>query len=412
MADRGRTVATIERKPITIRGIEAMQPGERLWDRDVRGLCITYRGRGYQYLIKARIAGRQRWLTIGEHGSPWTPESARREAERLLGVIASGLDPATARDDAKSVPSVADAFARFLTEHVEAKRKPATLEQYEYLGRLYILPALGRLRVDAITSVEVGKLHHKHIDKKTTANRIVAVVSKFCSWCERQKLRPAGSNPCVGLDKFDEVQRERFLSEDELARLGDALTAAELIDGPHVVALVRLLVLTGARRDEIRTLQWSHVDLARGLLHLPTSKTGKKTITLNAASAAILADLPRAEGNPYVIVGHRAGQPYIGTAKAWARIRKAAGLDDVRMHDLRHSFASVALARGGSLPLIGKLLGHSQPQTTARYAHLSQSPVSDLAEATGATIAAALGANQPNRPAANVLPITGKRGAA
>ena len=230
-------------------------------------------------------------------------------------------------------------------------------------------------------------------DKPYQANRVLALLSKFFNWCEKHGYRPDSSNPCRHIEKFKEQRRERFLSPLELARLGEALTEAETNDttSPYVIAALRLLVLTGARLSEILTLKWSYVDYENNLLRLPDSKTGAKVIYVNAPALQILSDLPRLEGNPFVICGKREGARLINPQKPWRRIRKAAGLDDVRIHDLRHSFASVAAGSGQSLPVIGALLGHTQPQTTARYAHLAADPLRAASDAIGGRISDAMG---------------------
>lgn len=216
--------------------------------------------------------------------------------------------------------------------------------------------------------------------------------SRTCSAKRRRwGLRPDGSNPTAHVDKFAEEARERFLSPDELARLGKALSeAADAGESPYVVGALRLLILTGARLSEVLTLKWEHVDFDARLLRLPDSKTGKKTIALPAAALEVLTSLPRQEGNHYVVCGAVVGAHLINLHKPWRRIRKSAGLDDVRIHDLRHSFASVAVAGGASLPLIGALLGHSQPQTTQRYAHVANDPRLAAADAVADRINAAM----------------------
>jgi integrase len=192
--------------------------------------------------------------------------------------------------------------------------------------------------------------------------------------------------------KFRENKRERYLANGELKRLGEVLAEAEASknESPHMIAAVRLLILTGARLSEITTLQWEHVDLEHGLLRLPDSKTGKKDIVLNDDALDVLKKLPRALGNPYVIVGGRSGQHLVNVKGPWGRLRKKAGLDDLRIHDLRHSFASVAASMGESLPIIGKLLGHTQAQTTARYAHLQMDPLRAASNAIGAAVSSAM----------------------
>ena len=192
--------------------------------------------------------------------------------------------------------------------------------------------------------------------------------------------------------KFPDRKRDRFLSMRELRRLARALAVAERCGKitPHMAAAVRLLVLTGARLGEVLSLRWDWVDLAAGALRLPDSKTGAKVIHLNAPARAVLAELPRLKDNPFVIVGKMPGRPLVNLEKPWRRVRKAALLDNVRLHDLRHSHASVGVASGLSLPLIGGLLGHSQPSTTARYAHLADDPLKAASELVGRRIAEAM----------------------
>lgn len=212
------------------------------------------------------------------------------------------------------------------------------------------------------------------------------------SWAEEQGLRPLQSNPCFRLKKYREHTRQRFLSQDEYARLGAVIDRVQYIDDEnfYIAAAVRLLALTGARLNEILSLRWQHVDLERRMLLLPDSKTGQKTIRLNPQAASLLCSLPRCEDNPHVIVGRRRGGHLINLQKPWRRIRAEAGLEDVRLHDLRHSYASVAAAQTGSWPMIGRLLGHNHTRTTARYAHLAADPFDQLNAGVGEAIANAL----------------------
>jgi integrase len=213
------------------------------------------------------------------------------------------------------------------------------------------------------------------------------------SWCEEYGYRAENSNPCRKIAKYRTRKVERYLSLEEFTRLGRVLDqlADEGGEGIFVVAAVRLLSLTGARLNEILTLKWSYVDFQRATLFLPDSKTGQKAIRLNSRALEILRALPRIQGNAYVLAGREAGGHLVNLQKPWRRIRALAELDDVRIHDLRHSYASMAAAAGASLPMIGKLLGHSQPQTTNRYVHLTEDPVQLLNEKVGVAISAALG---------------------
>ena len=209
------------------------------------------------------------------------------------------------------------------------------------------------------------------------ANRTLALLSKFFNWCEQQALRPDGTNPCRHVEKYPEHKRERFLSAKELSNLGNALDEEERhqTSSPWIIAAIRLLILSGARLGEILTLEWEHVDFDNAMLRLPDSKTGAKVIYLSPLAMETLQSIPRIEGNPFVVCGHKTGTHLVNLEKPWRRIRAKAGLNDVRLHDLRHSFASVAASNGLSLPIIGALLGHTQPQTTARYAHLAADPL-------------------------------------
>ncbi len=368
---------------ITKRSVDAVRPQSKdafLWDEDLTGfgLKVTPSGRKV-YIAQYYLAGRKRRtrrITLGQHGTV-TPEEARSEAKRLLGIAASGKDPAAEKDAAREVPTVAEVGEQFIEQHVEAKLKPRTAVEYRHALTAYVLPVLADKPLDQLKRADIAKLHHSLADRPYAANRTLAFLSKMMNWCEMVGLRPDGSNPCRHVEKYPEKKRERFLSESELATLGDTLAAIESENRatPWAVAAVRLLALTGARLNEVLTLRWEWVDFDSGTIRLPDSKTGAKTIYLNPPALQVLNDVPRLENNPHVICGDKPGAHLVNLQKPWRRIRKEAGLDDVRLHDLRHSFASVAVAGGMSLPLIGALLGHSQPQTTARYAHLSADPL-------------------------------------
>jgi len=387
---------------ITKRAVDAAKARNAdsyLWDRELHGFGLKVTPAGSKvYLVQYQLGGRKgrtRRVTIGRHGE-LTPTAARAEAKRLLGDIAAGRDPATERDKAKAGRSLAVVLDQFMAEHVRPKLKASTAREYERSARLYIVPRLGRRPIGELMRQDIAKLHHELGDTPYQANRTLALLSKFFGWAEKRGLRPDGSNPCRHIEKYREGRRERFLSQAELARLGDTVREAEQVKScsPWVIAAVRLLTLTGARLNEILSLQWEHVSEEHECLMLPDSKTGRKAIHLNAPALALLQSIPRLEGNPFVICGERAGRHLVNIEKPWRRIRKAAKLDDVRLHDLRHSFASVAASGGQSLVVIGKMLGHSQPATTARYAHLADDPVKAASDAVGRHIAAAMEAGR------------------
>jgi integrase len=372
--------------------VDGARPGCLLWDSDLKGFGLRVLASGARhYVLKYRVGGRQRWITIGRHGSPWTPEQARKRALHLAGLVAQGEDPADGRDAAKAALTVRGLVERFDRERI-AKRKASTAREYRREIEHDILPALGALPVAKVTRADVARFHDARRDHPYQANRLLALTSTLFNFAEKYELRPAGSNPCRHVERFHEDDRERLLSEAELIRLGDALGELERENKISVwaAAALRLLILTGARKGEILGLRWSEVDLEQGALRLADSKTGRKSVWLNAPALQILAGLPRVEGNEFAIVGHRTGQPLVDINKPWREIRRRADLGDLRIHDLRHSFASLGAGAGLSLLMIGKLLGHKVPETTQRYAHLAADPQRRAVELIGSRIPAAV----------------------
>jgi integrase len=313
---------------------------------------------------------------------------ARTEAKRLLGLVAGGGDPAAVKTERRKAEKVDDLLDRFLSDHVKAKRKARTAEEYERLIDKIVRPAIGGKKIADVTRADVARLHHAGRTTPYQGNRVLAVLSKTFNLAESWGLRPDGSNPCRHLERYPERGRERMLSAAELARLGDALRLYQ--GSPYVPAAVKLLLFTGARLGEILGLQWEYIDFERGEARLPDSKTGTKTLHLPPPALALLASLPRVDGNPYVIVGQKDGAPLVNLEKPWRGIRASADLPGVRLHDLRHAFASIGAMSGDSLLVIGKLLGHSQAATTHRYAHLSADPLRTAAAAISGKIATAL----------------------
>lgn len=383
---------SIQNARVTKAAVDRLGPDEMIRDTDLTGFGVRRQKGPPTYFLQKRIGARVRWMTIGRHGAPWTPESARKEAYRLLGQIAGGQEPHLRRQDLTDKPTLAEAAQRFLDEH-GTRLKEGSFVKYKYLIERYIVPELGDRLIERIARPDVLKLHAAMAKKPPLANYAVSVLSKIMSWAEEHGIRPAQSNPCFKIKKFRENKRQRYLARPEYKRLGEVLAETEKINTEnfYIVAALRLLMLTGARVGEIRGLLWKSVDLERGLLILPDSKTGQKTIRLNVQAVDILKALPRVDGNPHVIVGRREAAHLVNLQKPWRRIRKLAGLDDVRIHDLRHSYASVGAAAKGSLPMIGRLLGHNHQNTTARYAHLADDPVDELNATIGATIAEAIG---------------------
>ena len=396
---------------ITKRTVDAIKPGDLVWDDDVSGFGVRCQKKAKTYVLKFRAGGRQRWYTIGKHGSPWTVERARTEAKRLLGKVADGKDPATVRDTLKERASVKELCERFLEEYASEHKRPSS--QYNDRANIqnHVIPLLGKIHVVDVTRADIDRFKRAVKDGKTAkdvklgprrrvivtggpgvSNKCLALLSKMFNMAERWGMRPDGTNPCRHVQKYRSQPHERFLSESELARLAEILADVEknATETPFVVAAIRLLIFTGARMGEVLSLEWAQVDFDNAMLFLPESKTGKKVIYLSAPALEVLANVPRIESNPFIICGEKDRAHLVNLQKPWSRIRKLAGLDDVRIHDLRHSFASIAASGGLSLPIIGKLLGHTQAATTQRYAHLAADPLRAANEAIGERIAAAM----------------------
>ena len=269
-----------------------------------------------------------------------------------------------------------------------AKRKQRTGVEYRRLLTQFVLPKLGKKKLEDITRGDIAKLHHSLSKTPYQANRVLAVMSALFMKAEAWGLRADGSNPCRHIERFPEKGRERMLNDDEFVRLNEAL---DRYNGRlYVVAAIRLLLFTGCRLDEVLTLRWDDVDFDRAEIRLRDSKTGARVVQLAPPAVDLLAALPRELANPHVIPGLKAGRSLVNLQKPWRAIREVAGLKDVRLHDIRHSFASVAASNGQSLLMIGKMLGHTQAATTQRYAHLQSDPLKQATADVAARIASAM----------------------
>ena len=383
------------RDRITKRTVEALQPCERdifLWDSEIPGFgCkVTSKGRRI-YLLQYSRNDRDHRVTIGRHGIEFTAEQARNEARRLRGLVASGGNPALERARDRSLPTVAELGEQYIEEYARPHKKPSGLAQDRRNLDNHVNPLIGSLKVSEVERQDVARVMRDVAAGKTAkdektkpqgrrivrggeivANRVYALLSKMFELAEDWKYRPASSNPCRGAKRFAEHKIERFLSIEELSRLGEALTAAEegrlILDAelklqekrkrggqkqtgprsenPYAVAVIRMLLLTGCRLGEILELQWSHVDFERRLLLLPDSKTGAKTVYLSEPALQVLNGVQRVDGSPHVFPGKRPSEPLGSIRKPWEHFCKAARLENVRLHDLRHSFASVGAASG------------------------------------------------------------------
>jgi integrase len=420
------------REKITKRRVEALKPNpakdEFLWDTEAKGFGVRVKPTGARSFVVSYYAPglhqKRRRLTIGAYG-PLTVEEARKRALDLLARIAAGEDPAQEASEKRRAISdeTVKALFRAYLEDGRVLRRESTLGYYESLARLYVIPALGDLPVARVSVQDVAKLHRSLSATPTTANRVVQLIKAFFYWLSKRGF-VKGENPASLVERFPESPKERFLTVEEMGRLGEALRLAEMEGlrpapqhqkpprgrrkrntgmfssdpkkaNPIAVAALRVLMLTGWREKEALTLRWDAVDFPRGIVTLNDTKSGRSTRALPAPALALIAEQPKRVYCPYVFPGKVEGKPLQEIQRLWYAVRSAAGLEDVRLHDLRHSVASIAAAQGHSLYLIGKLLGHKDQRSTARYAHLADDARKTMADSVGDEIALALGGSQP-----------------
>jgi len=381
---------------LTKRTIDATEPQAVeffLWDEGIPGFGLRVMPSGRKsFVVQYRAGRRPRRMSLGP-STVLTCDQARTRAITIIAAVKNGEDPAADRAAKRNAATVGDLAERFEKEHIAVRLKASTAKEYRGNLRRFILPALGRLAVPEITRADVAKFHHDLRQIPYQANRCLEVVSKMFVLAEMWGLRPDGSNPRKHIRKYPEEKRERFLSAAEWRRIGEVLREmeSERVELSSAILAARLLILTGCRLGEIMTLKWGYINFHERALRLPDSKTGKKIVHLGAPAVEYLHDAQRTDGNPWVITGTLPGKPLSDLQPFWQRVRARAGVTDVRIHDMRQTFASTAVASGQGLPMIGKLLGHTQVQTTARYAHLAAEPVKIAADSVAASLRKALG---------------------
>jgi len=407
----------------SVSGLPAVTKPTIFYDSELTGFGVKVTPTGAQsWIVEYRPGegGRRvskRRMVIGTPAT-LSPEKAREAAETLLARAKLGEDPAAERGAARKAETVDELLDSFIEKHLEPKRKAGTIRLNRGYIKNHIRPALGKKKANAVTHSDVDRLHRKIGETHSvTANRVVALLGTIFAFGIKTKALPKGTeNPATGIEHFDEQLRQRYLRGEELQRLGDALREAETVGIPwepdpskkakhapkpenrltkidqHAAAALRLLLFTGCRLREILDWRWKEYDAGRGLLFLPDSKTGQKTVVLSAPAVAILDSLPRV--GAYVIAGESAGtteeKPRSDLNRPWRAVRKRAGIEDVRIHDLRHSFASVGAGSDLGLPIIGRLLGHTQASTTQRYAHIAVNPAKRAADLIAGQIADAM----------------------
>ena len=409
-----------------------------VWCGQLPGFGCRVRKSSKSYIAQYRIGGRNssvQKVTIGSVAK-LTVEQARDEAKRILARAELGVGEAETKRQKKKELTVEELCDEYLRDGCDSKKESTMVSDRGRIER-HIKPLLGRMKIGDVTRVDIERFMRDVAAGKTAtiaktkkhgravvtggrgaATRTVRLLGGIFSYAVARGY--IESNPRAGVKVFADGKGERFLNADEMRRLGEALREAETIGlpyqfnenanakhrpikagkereiiAPHAIAAIRLLMFTGCRVNEILKLQWTHVDLDRGFLNLPDSKTGAKPVILAAPAVEILAELPRVAGNPYVIVGSTPKEPRRDLKRPWSRVTAHAGLSGLRLHDLRHSFASIGAVSGMGLGMVGKLLGHASPATTARYAHFADDPLRRASDSIAATIAAAMGTAMP-----------------
>jgi integrase len=358
-------------------GVKALPSGKKMF-------VVKYRANG------GGRSAQQRWLTIGQFGHI-TCEQARSMAQQALAAVARGEDPQGDKTNNRSAPRLKDVWDRFAADQLPMK-KPGTRREYESQWRDLIKPKFGSQLVKDIKRADIDRFHKSLRDTPYRANRALALFSRLMTLTEHWEWRDQGTNPCRFVEKFKEEGRERFLDAEEIGRIATAINAmtAEGEIWPDIGNAVKLLLLTGARLTEITNAKWEWVDWKLQILALPDSKTGKKPVYLGATAIELLRQqqaTSRDVDSIYIFPGRSAGKPLHNLRKPWGRICERAGIQGVRLHDLRHTAASIAVGQGVTLPVIGALLGHSQAQTTLRYAHVASDPALIAVDAIGRIVA-------------------------
>ena len=404
---------------LTAKVIEAAKPEAKrfvIWDTEKKGYGVRVETTGLKsFIVRYRLGegGRKaprREIVIGRFGN-WTADAARKEAGTILNAVDAGNDPAGERNRKRKELTLAELCDLYLKDGAGDK-KASTLKIDKGRIERHIKPLLGKRMVSEVDQADIRKFMRDvaagktAVDVKTkfrgraiveggkgTASRTVGFLGGIFSFAVHEKLR--ADNPVRGVKRYADKKGERFLTGSELASLGEALRAVEAQGGNKTaLAIIRLLTFTGARKSEITGLKWPEVDFERACLRLGDSKTGAKVIPLGPPTLTIFAATERREGTDWVFPAESGGGTFQGTEKVWHKVRTGAGMPDLRMHDLRHSFASVGLAAGDNLAIIGKLLGHADVKTTARYAHLADDPVKQAAARISGSIAAAMEGNR------------------
>lgn len=370
-----------------------------VWDSEVKGFGCRIWPSGkktYMFFYRSPLTQKKIGVKIGVHGHI-TVDEARIEVKKLSAEIASGSDPKEEKQkkmieqkkiDDKDL-NFKDFLPIFIERHSKIYNKPTTQKVNEQQFKTHILPFFCNKELKAITKQDILKFKDSLKQYQTTANRCLKLISCVFNKAIAWDYLSEGRNPCLGITKYKENKKERFLAKNEIDQLSKTLTFNQdlQLNCPYVLGVIQMLMYTGCRKSEILTLKWADVQLDQNCLHLKDSKTGEKIVPLNSLSKAVLESLEPQPNNPYVFCGKKPGGHLTDVKKTWTKIRKMLNIEDVRMHDLRHTFASMAIKSGLGLYQVSKLLGHSNIQTTMRYAHIEKEELVKSAKAVEAVFA-------------------------
>lgn len=365
----------------------------RLHDSGVSGLHLrsTKGGTRTWYVTYRSVSKHQRDYKIGRYPA-LSPEAARSRALQVLARVEAGEDPAEERKAQRRADTISDLCDRFMQDHVRKKLKKNTIRSYEPIIEKVIKPQLGAVAVDSLTTKDVQRLHSAMAETPRAANLTIRILSSMINMAIALGLRSDEKNPAKGTRLYKENHRNRYLTKTEFQRLWRTLEAEEAAETSGDAPLaIWLLLMTGRRQGEVLALTWGQLDLDGGRLHLPDSKVGARTFNLAPEVVERLKKVKASRGdaasdNAFVIRGRNKDGPLINIQKPWQRIRKKAGIPDVRLHDLRHTYASFAAADGNDLLRIKEMLGHQTIQTTQRYAHLTNEDVRTSVERLGSLL--------------------------
>ncbi len=377
------------KRKLTKRTVESIMPADQdilVWDEALPGFGVRVKPSGvrsYVVQYRNRKTSASKRMTLGQHGPLMTFDQAKKQARLILADAVRGADPVAERQAARQAPTMADLAADYLERHAIPKKRPNSVRNDRAMLQNIILPKLGRKKVVAITRRDIESIHVAMRDRPYQANRVLALLSKMFNLAISWQWRT--DNPAKGMERYDEDKRDRYLTDDELRRLCDVLDRSP---NQRAANAIRLQLLTGARLGEVLKAEWTEIDFDRGVWTKPSHHTKRKRtqhLPLGPQALTLLSAMREASAPepPFLFPGDAPGKPLQEIKKFWRSTMNEAGIAHYRRHDNRHTFASHLVSGGLSLEIIGRLLGHTNPGTTKRYAHLADDPLRAAASRFG-----------------------------